>query len=175
MAETFGAVTAIWRYPVKSMRGEQPDAVSVMGRCLAGDRAFALIDQTSGKVVSAKHPRLWGLRPQCSASLTTSPDLPDSSPRLWITLPSGRTVPDREHAERLLSGNSGTQPTPHPCLGRRDAAVPGRLRGGGAGRHDSSPRPGSPGVGWIQNLIHLHEANLRWADPRSAQTLARCR
>jgi uncharacterized protein YcbX len=101
MAETFSAVTAIWRYPVKSMRGEQRDAVSVMGRGLAGDRAFALLDRTSGKVVSAKHPRLWGRLLMCAAALT------ESGPVLQITLPNGRTVPTGEEAERLLSALVG--------------------------------------------------------------------
>jgi MOSC domain-containing protein len=103
MSRTFGAVAAIWRYPVKSMRGEQLDAVSVTERGLAGDRAFALIDWASGKVASAKHPRLWGRLPLCSAVLTTSPEFTDTAPILRITLPDGRTVTGGEEAESLLS------------------------------------------------------------------------
>ena len=56
-----GSVLAVWRlYPVKSMLGEQLNESSVTARGLAGDRAYALIDIETGKVVSAKNPRKWG-------------------------------------------------------------------------------------------------------------------
>src|SRR4051794_2312992 len=52
-------IEALFRYPVKSMLGEQID-VSVVGeRGLLGDRAYALIDEETGKVASAKNPRRW--------------------------------------------------------------------------------------------------------------------
>ena len=39
-----GAVAAIWRYPVKSMMGEELNACEVTSRGVAGDRAYAFID-----------------------------------------------------------------------------------------------------------------------------------
>ncbi|GIH08234.1 molybdenum cofactor biosysynthesis protein [Rhizocola hellebori] len=54
-----GKVSALFRYPVKSMLGERLAESPVTRRGLAGDRAFALIDRDTGKVVSAKNPRLW--------------------------------------------------------------------------------------------------------------------
>src|SRR5712692_8058986 len=54
-----GAVAGLWRYPVKSMQGEDLDQVSVSDRGFLGDRAYALIDKESGKVGSAKNPRKW--------------------------------------------------------------------------------------------------------------------
>jgi uncharacterized protein YcbX len=55
-----GFVAAIWRYPVKSMQGEALKNVEVFERGVFGDRAYALVDGESGKVVSAKNPRKWG-------------------------------------------------------------------------------------------------------------------
>ena len=55
-----GCIAAIWRYPVKSMLGEELAQVAVTERGLWGDRAFALVDSESGKIVSAKNPRKWG-------------------------------------------------------------------------------------------------------------------
>jgi len=49
----------LWRFPVKSMLGEELDAVDVAERGILGDCACALIDEQTGKVVSAKHPKLW--------------------------------------------------------------------------------------------------------------------
>ena len=63
-----GSVTGLWRFPVKSMRGERLDEAHVTERGLVGDRAYALIDTDTGKVVSAKSvkrfPDLFGL-PSC--------------------------------------------------------------------------------------------------------------
>jgi uncharacterized protein YcbX len=52
-------VRAVWRYPVKSMRGEPLDACGVGPRGLDGDRRYAVVDAATGVVGSAKHPRRW--------------------------------------------------------------------------------------------------------------------
>ena len=49
----------IHRYPIKSMLGETPRAAAVEASGLAGDRAHALLDRETGKLASAKDPRLW--------------------------------------------------------------------------------------------------------------------
>jgi len=55
-----GPVVALWRYPVKSMRGEAVDGAHVGTGGLAGDRRFALVDNATGLVASRKHPGKWG-------------------------------------------------------------------------------------------------------------------
>ncbi|GGV12229.1 molybdenum cofactor biosysynthesis protein [Kitasatospora herbaricolor] len=62
-----GTVGALWRYPVKSMLGERIPAAEVTDRGLAGDRRLALLDRESGKVASAKTPRLWRSLLTCTA------------------------------------------------------------------------------------------------------------
>ena len=47
-------VEALWRYPVKSMQGTPSDALDVVGGGVAGDRRWALLDEISGRVASAK-------------------------------------------------------------------------------------------------------------------------
>jgi len=54
-----GTVQALWRYPVKSMLGDSPGQLDVDPRGIRGDRAYALWDHASGRVASAKNPRLW--------------------------------------------------------------------------------------------------------------------
>jgi len=54
-----GSVVSLWRYPVKSMMGEEFNRADVTERGLLGDRAYALIDRSDGKVASAKNPRKW--------------------------------------------------------------------------------------------------------------------
>lgn len=54
--QTVGAVARLWRYPVKSMRGEQIGDALVDTRGLAGDRRFAVWD-AEGKFGSCKNSR----------------------------------------------------------------------------------------------------------------------
>ncbi|MEU6818520.1 MOSC domain-containing protein [Streptomyces sp. NPDC046860] len=61
-------VTALRRYPVKSMLGEALTEVAVTARGLHGDRTAAVVDAT-GAVGSAKHPRKWGRLLDCRAAL----------------------------------------------------------------------------------------------------------
>jgi MOSC N-terminal beta barrel domain len=59
-AETgLGTVVALRRYPVKSMLGEDLPACEVTTRGLVGDRIMGLVHRETGKVASAKNPRLW--------------------------------------------------------------------------------------------------------------------
>ena len=59
LAQTSGSVVAIRRYPVKSMMGEELNAVEVSEVGLLGDRAYAIVDVSDGKIASAKNPRKW--------------------------------------------------------------------------------------------------------------------
>lgn len=52
-------VESVWRYPVKSMLGEQLNEAQVTARGIAGDRSYALVDAQTGTIASAKQPRLW--------------------------------------------------------------------------------------------------------------------
>lgn len=54
-----GSVVSVWRYPVKSMMGEELNAAEVAERGLVRDRAYAIVDRSDGKVASAKNPRKW--------------------------------------------------------------------------------------------------------------------
>jgi uncharacterized protein YcbX len=55
-----GTVVELWRYPVKSLGGERlAEPVAVDGDGLEGDRRLAVVDDATGKVLSAKTvPRL---------------------------------------------------------------------------------------------------------------------
>jgi uncharacterized protein YcbX len=93
MSEPQAATVAeLWRYPVKSMRGERVESTDVTAVGLAGDRGYAVIDPALGKVGSAKHPRLWGALLQCAARYLESPDGEGALPPVEITLPDGSTT-----------------------------------------------------------------------------------
>jgi uncharacterized protein YcbX len=53
-----GSVAEIWRFPVKSMGGSRLDETALDGSGIPGDRRLALRDLTTGKILSAKQPRI---------------------------------------------------------------------------------------------------------------------
>jgi uncharacterized protein len=103
-----GTVAALRRYPVKSMLGEDLDAVDVTFTGLAGDRRLAVVSRTTGKVASAKLPRLWRDLLTLSAATdraATDHTAMDHSAAVRITLPDGRTVrSDEAGVDAILSG-----------------------------------------------------------------------
>lgn len=87
-----GSIVALWRYPVKSMQGEELNATEVTERGLLGDRAFALIDHTDSKVASAKNPRKWPSLFDFRAAFVEPPQVHQPLPSVRITLPDGTNV-----------------------------------------------------------------------------------
>jgi uncharacterized protein YcbX len=97
------SVASIWRYPIKSMMGEELNASAITGHGVVGDRAYALVDNETGKVVSAKNPKKWPDLFAFRASYTSPPDAVRSTP-LWITLPDGQVVrSDSSSINQILS------------------------------------------------------------------------
>jgi uncharacterized protein len=84
-----GTVTRLRRYPVKSMLGEDLVAGDVSRAGLAGDRRLAVVSRRTGKIASAKYPRLWRDLLTLSARA-----LGGAGPAVaaLITLPDGKTV-----------------------------------------------------------------------------------
>ena len=105
------SVRSIWRYPVKSMLGEELDSSEVGERGLTGDRAWALVSD-DGKIVSAKNPRKWGALFGYRAAFVDGPLSRGDLPAVRITLPDGRVVrTDDSGANRLLSDALGHEAT----------------------------------------------------------------
>jgi uncharacterized protein YcbX len=87
-----GSVVALWRYPVKSMMGEELNASRLTQRGVLGDRAYALVDRSTGKVASAKHPRKWPRLFDFRAAYVDTPRHDASLPAVRITLPDGTVL-----------------------------------------------------------------------------------
>lgn len=90
--ESVGSVVSVWRYPVKSMQGEELNGTLVTLRGVLGDRAYAVMDRTTGYIASAKHPRKWGKLLECRAAFVEPPQLGAPLPPVWITLPDGIVI-----------------------------------------------------------------------------------
>src|ERR671934_1328042 len=89
---TAGSVVGLWRYPVKSMMGEELNAAEVTERGLVGDRRFAVVDPATGKVAGAKNPRKWGNFFDFRAAYVEPPKSEVKLPAVRLTLPDGASV-----------------------------------------------------------------------------------
>lgn len=87
-----GAVVSLWRYPVKSMLGEELTTAQVGDHGLLGDRAYALLDRADGKVATAKNPRKWPSLFACRATFIEPSGSRATVPPVRMTLPDGTIV-----------------------------------------------------------------------------------
>jgi uncharacterized protein len=78
-----GTVAVLRRYPVKSMLGEDLRACDVTGHGVAGDRVLGVVHSETGKVASAKNPRLWRSMLMLAAA---------SGPEVKVTFPDGTAM-----------------------------------------------------------------------------------
>jgi uncharacterized protein YcbX len=114
-----GSVVSLWRYPVKSMMGEELNASEVTPRGLLGDRAYALVDSLDGKVASAKNPRKWPQLFDCRAVFVDEPRPGAPMPPVRLTLPDGTLV---------TQGQGGLNPILSQVL-QRDVTLQAAERG----------------------------------------------
>ena len=98
------SVVALQRYPVKSMMGEALNAVEVNEVGLLCDRAYAVVDNSDGKVASAKNPRKWPDLFHFRAEFVDSPQPGSKVPPVRITPPDGTLVAsDQADISQILS------------------------------------------------------------------------
>jgi hypothetical protein len=99
-----GRVAEVWRFPVKSMLGEQLDRVEITAGGVVGDRSWALLDAEDGKVVSAKNPRKWARMLEMRASYLDEPQSRGPVREVAVELPDGTVVrSDEPGADEALS------------------------------------------------------------------------
>ena len=118
-------IASLYRYPVKSVLGEEIGEAVVTERGFAGDRNYALIDLETGYIASAKHPRKWAALLQCRARYLDEPRPDAPLPPVEIILPDGRTIcsnqPEVDAALSALTGRRVTLSCQPPETPTREA------------------------------------------------------
>lgn len=84
--EGIGKVRRLRRYPLKSALGEELQHAVLTKTGVHGDRAFAVLDRESGKIASAKRPKLW------RSLLSLTAQFLEDTRTLAISLPDGHTI-----------------------------------------------------------------------------------
>jgi uncharacterized protein len=99
-------VASIWRYPVKSMMGEELNACEITEKGLLGDRAYGVIDNETGKLANAKNPHKWPNMFQYRATFIDSPQKDAAIPPVRITFPNGRSIISTKEEKNKWLSNS---------------------------------------------------------------------
>ncbi len=129
-------IRELWRYPVKSLQGEQLDQVAVTPDGFEGDRRYAIYDVETGFGLTARRvPEL----------LFASASLKDDG-GVTITLPDGSTAEDDDALSawlgkpvRLRSGERDPAMTfENPVDFEQEAAEWAPFEGAGGAFHDSA-------------------------------------
>ena len=93
-----GSVQALWRYPVKSLRGESLAQATVTENGLLGDREWALREMARGGIMSA---RTWAAMLRLGAGYDGDAG---AGGRVRIELPDGRSIfAESDDASAVLS------------------------------------------------------------------------
>jgi uncharacterized protein len=97
---TIGTVSSVWRYPAKSMMGDEFPSLAVDGGGVVGDRGWAVRDEVRGGIRGAK--KIGGLM-KLHARYVDEPRTGAPPPPIEIGLPDGKTVrsDDADANERL--------------------------------------------------------------------------
>src|SRR5712692_1247370 len=119
---TEGSVVSLWRYPVKSMLGEELSATEVTQHGLLGDRAYALIDGADGKAATAKNPRKWPMLFGFRAAFIEPPRPGTNLPPVRITLPDGTTATSQQRDLNQVLSNALNRTVTLNAARREDAA-----------------------------------------------------
>jgi uncharacterized protein len=106
MQTEISAVVSLWRYPVKSMMGEELNATEITERGLLGDRAYALVDNSDEKVATAKNPRKWPNLFDFRATFIEPPRISADMPPVRITLPDGAIATSQQSDLNQILSNA---------------------------------------------------------------------
>lgn len=149
-------VNGIWRYPIKSMMGEEVQFADVTARGLAGDRAYAFVDQTSNRTAAV---RTWASGfMSYRANFAEEPRSGQRVPAVRITSPDGETLmtsqPDIDErlSERFDRPLSLTSHAPAGLL----IEFPAGTLAGAASELTEAPLAGGAPEGTFFDLACIH-------------------
>lgn len=109
-ATAVGNVQRIFRYPVKSMTGEELTECELDDKGMVGDHLWALVEVETGKLANAKNPRKWGKLLNFRAAYVEEPRAGGKIPPVAITFPDHSVVrSDSDNIDQLLSSALGVE------------------------------------------------------------------
>jgi uncharacterized protein YcbX len=105
-----GKIKEIWRYPVKSLGGGILESVNVHEHGIAGDRGWALVDEQTGDICSAKKlPSLLNITATYDSDPHSGTAYGDRIPPVTIRFPDGQECIPTDNQDAAISEFTGRQ------------------------------------------------------------------
>jgi len=157
-----GRIVRLHRYPVKSMGGETLEAAEITARGVLGDRAYALVDTETGRVVSGKRPRQWAGILEHAAVFASPPTIDGALPPVRVTLPGGASVSsDEDGFDETVSAaferplRLASVPAPGASFEYHWPDMPGLVYKGREHRDEITVHEMPPGTFFDGSILHL--------------------
>lgn len=156
------SVVQLWRYPLKSGRGESLRQARVGSGGVAGDRRWACVDVDDGTVASAKHPGRWGRLLEVEARVEEG----KGAGVCWVTVAGQTVAAGTEEAEDLLCAHLGRKvrltctlpdrPRTHRFLPQESGLVPEWMHDADPGQELVTPLSGGIHEGRFLDFGAVH-------------------
>lgn len=170
MTDEVGCVQSLWRYPVRSMRGEELASAEVTARGVVGDRCYCVVDVGEQRAAEASYvPLRWSGLLGGEAAFTESPRAGAAPPPVRIRFADGsQRVSDAPDLAEWLSEKLG-----QPAALWRDGDADGAALAGGeaeaSGRavevEDAAEPVGAPARSYDRSpILLLTTASLKQAE-----------
>jgi len=104
-----GTVDSIWRYPVRSLGGEEIAAADVTERGLVGDRGYSILDRSANELVGVPaSAKRWAPLVALAATYAEAPRAGKAPPPVRIRFPDGRVLESKDaELDECLSAHAG--------------------------------------------------------------------
>jgi uncharacterized protein YcbX len=160
MVNRVGEIQSLWRYPVRSMRGETLDAIEVTSRGVVGDRCYGIVDVEEDCGAEASYvPTRWSGLLSASAAFQTEPRVDAAPPPISIRFDDGSTKnSDEADLAEWLSERLGQAARLWCDTNADGASVAGgkaEATGDAYSADESAAPEGAPGWGYDRAPIHL--------------------
>jgi uncharacterized protein len=144
---SIGHVSALWRYPVKSLGGEQVEQVDVGPRGLLGDRLWAVRDLERDVTASARRIPVLLTATARYVNPVASDAGPGNAPEVEITFPDGNVLSSSDDGVHAKLSELAGRDVRLTATGRRHQPAPAEPAGalrhvGGVAAHGLRRCPG---------------------------------
>lgn len=160
MGNRVGEIQSLWRYPVRSMRGEKLDSAEITSCGVVGDRCYGIVDVEKGCGAESSYvPLRWAGLLEASAAFNAEPRVGAAPPAISIRFDDGsQMTSDDPDLAAWLSDRLGHAAALWCDLDADGASVAGGKAEttGAAQSIDEKPEPGGALTwGYDRAPIHL--------------------
>jgi uncharacterized protein YcbX len=155
-----GTIRSLWRYPVRSMRGEELESVGITSRGIVGDRCYGVVDVDEGCCAESSYqPGRWAALLRGVAAFDSEPSAGAAPPPIKIQFDDGSEMSSNDPAiSAWLSdqlGHAASLLRDEDAGGASIAGGVAEIRGAAQTLEPDAASAGTPARGYDRAPVHL--------------------